>query len=68
MGAGDIGYGVLMVLLTTVVSMVVGVVVNCLVQETVVVLLPDPLLSFPSLRTNPTSFTSMYLSSFLLCS
>ena len=30
-----------------------------LVQKAVVALLPDPLLSFPSLSTNSTSFTSM---------
>ena len=42
----------------------VGVVVSQLVQEAVVVLLLDPLLSFPSLSTNSTSFMS--LSSFIM--
>ena len=36
------------------------------VQEAVAVLLPDPLLSFPSLSTNYTSYMSMYLSSLFI--
>ena len=49
--------------------MVVGVVVVPivhLVQEAKVVLLPDQLLSFPSLSINFTSFISMYLSSLFI--
>ena len=56
--------GVLVVLLVAVVDGVVVVNVDHLVQETVEVPLLDPLLSFPSLFTNSTSFTSMYQLSF----
>ena len=49
---------------------IVGVVVfvDCLVQDVVVVFLPDPLLPFSSISTNSTSFYLCICLLFLLCS
>ena len=62
-------FGVLVVLLAAAVAVVAGVfddVVDCLVQEAVLVLFSDPSLSFLSLSTNSTSSTYMYLSSLFI--
>ena len=54
--------GGIIVVLSAVATTVV-VVVNCIVQEAAVVPLVHSLLSFPSLCTNSTSFSSMHISS-----
>ena len=51
-----------MVLLAAVFAVVVGTVAAHVIHVVVVVPLLDPLLSFPSLSTNPTTFMSIYLS------
>ena len=68
MGTGCGVQVVLLAAMVTVVVGIVGVVLHYLVQKAVVVLLPDPLSSFPSLIRNHTSLHLCECLLFLLCS